>query len=363
MIASLHRPRILAFVALLAASLVVVAACASYDAVNFVNGNTGWAAGNSGIMKTTDGGETWTKQYDGPAHVISLDFVDEQHGWAVGDSTLLATTDGGQTWVTAGEPSQPLLKVAFVDASTGYGIASASVDVPGSVVKTTDGGHTWQTLSTPYPAGDICFRSASEGWAGVITPKGPGDLINGLAVLHTTDGGATWRQVLSVAAQDLLSAGGPSFSGNVVAAQLRCTSGAVWFVALGLPAHQETRAYRVYRMDNAGHWALTLASTNAGAAQAAPPLGPLTFEAPDGSTAYVGGTCGACSPAASVLRTTDGGQHWTQMPAPADPSVSFRMSFGSPSEGWLVTHPDNPDHVGLIFHTADGGQTWQQQYP
>ena len=68
------------------------------DAVAFPSTSRGWAAGRGAIIATTDGGATWTQQYEGRADIRSLEFADERHGWAVASDSLLRTADGGATW-------------------------------------------------------------------------------------------------------------------------------------------------------------------------------------------------------------------------------------------------------------------------
>ena len=54
-------------------------------------------------MATSDGGRTWARQYTGTAALHQLDFTDAAHGWAVGQGTLLRTTNGGASWTALGE--------------------------------------------------------------------------------------------------------------------------------------------------------------------------------------------------------------------------------------------------------------------
>ncbi len=84
--------------------------------VTFVDGRTGWAGGHDAvILKTVDGGETWTRQYSNPkaeAPVLALHFRDRTRGLAVGGFALaLQTTDGGASWnrrmLTASEGIAP----------------------------------------------------------------------------------------------------------------------------------------------------------------------------------------------------------------------------------------------------------------
>jgi photosystem II stability/assembly factor-like uncharacterized protein len=53
---------------------------------------------------------------------------------------------------------------------------------------------------------------------------------------------------------------------------------------------------------------------------------------------------------AVLLKTADGGLSWQTYDLP----TAGRITFDSPSDGWLVNH----DH-GQIYYTPDGGQTWR----
>jgi photosystem II stability/assembly factor-like uncharacterized protein len=82
-----------------------------FEKVHFLNANLGWAAGagfqssgSSGglITHTSDGGASWTVQYNGPVQVRSIQFLNAQTGWAVGDSgQVLYTSNGGSSWTAA----------------------------------------------------------------------------------------------------------------------------------------------------------------------------------------------------------------------------------------------------------------------
>ena len=64
-----------------------------------MDANTGWAVGFHGaLLHTTDGGETWTRQFGGTFFPLSaVTFVDAQIGTIVGFwGTILRTTTGGK---------------------------------------------------------------------------------------------------------------------------------------------------------------------------------------------------------------------------------------------------------------------------
>ena len=71
--------------------------------VYFTDNQTGWAVGNAGvILHTSDGGQTWAAQTSGTTlNLFTVYFIDNQTGWAAGhdqSSVLLKTTNGGTTW-------------------------------------------------------------------------------------------------------------------------------------------------------------------------------------------------------------------------------------------------------------------------
>src|SRR6266850_4167322 len=76
--------------------------------ITFVDAQLGWALAAQGavdpcsIFHTTDGGITWSRQFESeasPNPVATLHFVDSRNGWATGvDGRMLRTVDGGNTW-------------------------------------------------------------------------------------------------------------------------------------------------------------------------------------------------------------------------------------------------------------------------
>lgn len=63
--------------------------------------------------------------------------------------------------------------------------------------------------------------------------------------------------------------------------------------------------------------------------------------------------------AAFVLRTTDGGQHWTSFQIPSHQGVADvrDLFFVNESVGWLITWHFNNEGTHL-YHTTDGGKSW-----
>ena len=110
--------------------------------IKFISLTTGWAAGESGtILKTTDGGNTWTQQTSGVTNTLrSIFFLDANNGWACGDEgTILATTNGGTTWTPQSSPYTTQYNTArFANTSTGWITGAGNV-----LLKTINGGSSW----------------------------------------------------------------------------------------------------------------------------------------------------------------------------------------------------------------------------
>ncbi|HET8645395.1 MAG TPA: YCF48-related protein, partial [Vicinamibacteria bacterium] len=136
---------------------------------DFVDGNTGWVVGGR-IYKSTNGGQTWTEQFTPDDLLYAVSFGDALRGWAVGwGPTLLRTTDGGLTWTpqSAGAPGNALFAVEALGPDVAW---IAGTD--GFVARTTDGGQTWQPESAPgnggLPFEALRFLDAERGWVGGI---------------------------------------------------------------------------------------------------------------------------------------------------------------------------------------------------
>lgn len=116
--------------------------------VDMLDHKSGFMVGAYGtILKTTNGGATWTMVGDLPTEldVYDVDVIDQNTAWAVGYEGsvgfILKTTNGGATWepqYVGGESVAGLNSVFFFDASTGFAVGHG-----GLIVQTTDGGATW----------------------------------------------------------------------------------------------------------------------------------------------------------------------------------------------------------------------------
>jgi photosystem II stability/assembly factor-like uncharacterized protein len=152
----------------------------------FSRGGRGWSFGENGLIYSTrDGGETWTSLVS-PTRRLLLGgfFIDDDRGWIVGaGATIIQTSDGGETWYQSRLPEVEktvrFTAAWFVDNRIGWAVGSG-----GSVYHTTNGGRTWQKQASGVYTDlhDVKFVDAREGWA--VGTEG--------TIIHTVDGGAHW---------------------------------------------------------------------------------------------------------------------------------------------------------------------------
>jgi len=135
--------------------------------IQFVDQNTGYGCGASGtIMKTTNGGATWSNLTIGTTKALSaLFFLNANTGW-VGvrdDFYIRKTTDGGLTWVMQEADvlgSTEPIDIFFINAQTGY---TQSVN---RTFKTVNGGQQWDVINYSISAFyDLQYINESIGFA------------------------------------------------------------------------------------------------------------------------------------------------------------------------------------------------------
>lgn len=113
-----------------------------YD-INFVNNNTGFIIGDSGLYKSTDGGYTWQFMSAAIGESRFLSAPSESAVFTVKDDTLFKSFDGGATFDSQKFGFPFISKPFFITTNTGY-LACAGLN---KLFKTTDGGHAWTMVA------------------------------------------------------------------------------------------------------------------------------------------------------------------------------------------------------------------------
>lgn len=193
--------------------------------VAFLTKDLGWAAGaphwnqsdkefRGTIIKTTDGGSSWTAQDAGIAETFNaVVFQSLDLGWVAGkNGTILHTSDGGAHWtVQLTNTSDEFRGLAFSDSLNGWATAVRAThqdwlgeddDWTASIFHTSDGGQNWTQQILPDNAsflGRIDFVDSRTGWAAGAKRLEQEDTRIGHAgvVYSTKDGGKTWEEQYS----------------------------------------------------------------------------------------------------------------------------------------------------------------------
>ncbi len=176
------------------------------NGVFFMDGRYGWVIGDRGIIHTTqDNGSEWTPQNPRLEDNISdIFFRTRDDGWLVTSgatgSRILKTVDGGESWelvfqlaVAPGTNKNDvpvLYSVAFPNKKQGWVVGDA-----GRILHSEDGGKTWrrQESGTQDELVHVKFINDKRGW--VVGAKG--------TILYTDDGGRTWERQTSGTTQHL----------------------------------------------------------------------------------------------------------------------------------------------------------------
>ena len=173
-------------------------------------------AQNGGLLKSSDGGETWVRKHTEEGYAMrAITFWDAQVGYALGygepnNGVLLKTTDAGENWMRVADEAlsqsitdSPYLELFLVGVDALYIYQNLYYTCTPGLLKSTDGGLSFEWVDLPFEstlemvdgeAKAACFEG-NEGYC--IFSRGNPDADPMLGAFHTGDGGQTWtRHVL-----------------------------------------------------------------------------------------------------------------------------------------------------------------------
>ena len=302
----------------------------------------------SPLLKSTDGGATWSQINSGPFESLLAVSADSKIYALRFDRNLVASTDGGVTFTAPG--FQSALTSFAVDPADSNTLYAGTYGPNQSIMKSTDGGRNWTTVDTSVPpASALVVNPADSSVVYAAT------YVRG--IFKTSDRGATWS---------------PTNNGLIVRSLL-------------VLAVDPTNPATVYTGGDDG----LFKSVDGGATWAKQPVPPITLNIPQGPdvsprppfgpiappsiqsllidltnprTIYIGThrTDGCFSMDTLLYKSTDAGANW-------DNTVSPKQS-GCLADALLAIDPinsgtlymrwgDDWDGFGLI-ETADGGASW-----
>ena len=157
------------------------------------DGNVVTLVGPRGLRRSANGGQNFDPVESSAVANASLDDVDRTADnviYVFGKRAIAYSTNEGQSWKAMKRPGRSsLVQVDFVDRKTGFALAA-----DGRIWKTSNRGSSWSELVSvgferPY---QIAFGDSQNGYAVV----GSFDRLSAGWIMHTSDGGASWRPQL-----------------------------------------------------------------------------------------------------------------------------------------------------------------------
>lgn len=277
-----------------------------YDDIWFISPQVGWGVNSAGqIVHTEDGGRTWTVQETAEpgTWLRCMSFSSPTDGW-VGSITRrqrIWQTQNGKNWTNITErlPALPSA-VCGISSPSKNVVYAAGTQYPNraaGIMHTADGGQTWKSIAMAAHANlliDTYFIDDTHGW--VVGGQG-GTSYDKLkpVVLFTADGGQTWENRLQNSGIDFPT----------------------------------------------GEWGWKIQFLS-------PQLGFVSLEN---------------DAAAAILKTTDGGQSWKRIVV-NDPQKNVELEgigFINEKVGWVGGWGHNfvaGNADGTTSGTTDGGVTW-----
>jgi photosystem II stability/assembly factor-like uncharacterized protein len=253
---------------------------------------------------------------------------------------------------TSGVTDQ-LNSVYFVDVDTGWAAGKNN-----TILKTVDGGKTWSRALEREEGGNdfssILFTNAKEGW------------VQGHVLLHSSDGGETWRPASPLPGRKSLGDGSAVGTIRLQTGMFSTSDrlfksedgGTTWTDSSKLPRNSFRAIFaldpqHVWMVGDYGLYALT---TDGGATWQEPPM-PVKCRLTQ--VYFVSPKIGWILPVdhnGGPLSTTDGGLTWASQYAGAGQNRPLRdIHFVDERSGFLLVGSNGPD---VVYRTSDGGAKW-----
>jgi len=314
--------------------------------LDFTTPTDGWLLGRTCgdeaackvVLRTRDGGRTWSQLSGGPPgdpNRISVGGDGTIYAFGAG---LSVSHDGGASWDS--ELGDGKVKAVLDVEPEGTDVWALTVSVcatpcPGAIWRSADAGRTWR--SEPLPAsgpgadGQLVRQGGGQAWRLGVEEDETTFLLE-----HTDDDGITWSRLAF-----------PCDPVTTRAARLAVVDAAHLWLACGADNATAQQGKQVFRSSSGGtQWT-----------QAADPglLGHLSgIAAADAERAFL------ALGRNTMLATLDGGQSWQEaIPYdsgnPTDAGIA-PVHFVDPRHGWALGADDTGAPV--LWRTDDAGATW-----
>lgn len=334
----------------------------------FFSPDSGIFVGSGGtIMKTTDGGSSWSikqigNSYSEFSHLYDLSFTDQNHGYMLETWTnVYKTTDGGENWIRIyhEENGADITGVAFRDVLNGFIVGSG-----GLLLITTNGGTTWdRTILDPdeYYT-EIFFTTPDSGF--ILSSSG--------SILNTSDGGENWIPQISGVTCGLRGMYFPSsqlgyISGEFGILLKTMDGGANWnliqpgdtlFSLYSLSGIGNDTLIMLGEVDQGWYYDLRFVrSTDGGLNWSDIPYDDQD-QLPENLTCLLDGTCYSGGSRGLIMKSTDAGETWTTISSLITPNYISDIDFPSAQTGYASMCNYEVVHDIKVLKTIDGGDSW-----
>jgi photosystem II stability/assembly factor-like uncharacterized protein len=289
------------------------------------NGTNLFAGTDGGLFLSTDNGTTWTAPSSALTSLVVYTIVSGGTSLFAGTGGgAFLSTDDGRSWTSMGLTNYAVYALLVSGASLLAGTG-------GGVFLSTDNRTSWKASNTGL------IRTWSSAFAIDASDSNTATIsVRPTSIFQTVDGGSTWREMLI---------GEPREDVTDIS---MADGNHIWLC---------TDHGRIYGTTDGGvSWTVQFYDTSK----------TKFFNYIKMFDLYSGVAEGDGPPGARalVLKTTDGGDHWTSVPNSLEGSsgsIWQRIDFVNPEVGYFFVSGFGPQ---ALFKTTDGGVMWSQtNYP
>ncbi len=378
------------------------------------------AAGDGGLLKSTDRGGHWKVIYRGDAHGALVDPSDSAVIYITSGGEILKSVDAGKSWSRIQSPQQTYsFKLSINRGDPG---ALCAISSTGQIFRSKDRGESWEEINAPYAslnvvlAGDPVhpgtlyvgsksgiFKSSDGGnsWRPInngvgsmpvhaiaVAPSAHSVLYAlGAALAKSVDGGQTWSQIdLRVTGSILTSYGAYAVQGNVMALAIDPLDADKLHAMTGYGVFKSTDGGETWSkvsnvMEGQAVCSVFVDPSNPAVLYATATSDGKAFKSTDGGDTWeelefgfprLGGCGLLVDPADSsvlfatsetgIIRSTDGGESWRKLSSETGANARLAGTVGQQVDS-LVNDPDDASILYAasplgILRSPDRGRTW-----
>jgi photosystem II stability/assembly factor-like uncharacterized protein len=306
------------------------------------------------ILKSSDGGQTWTSVSRFLLTPKKVQFSANGTGWLIGSigsscgvdlcpNVIMVSSDGGKSWDRASTAGGQLVDLAAVSPDNVWALdthCTKNETCQAIVDWSASSGQLWDNHLPPITGSAFSLVRAGPATAWVMATA-PGGA-HAVQVAATSDAGASWQVHPTPCV-------GPDYRSSF-------TSSRAGWLACRETEGQQAGTLPVYQtVDGGQSWQLT-----GGGSLPATTEGPVTPTAHPGGESSGAGVGGFVALDAThfllalgdgnVLRSDDGARIWKTVLSAGEPLSD--LVFAGPHDGWLLA-------ATKVWRTTDGGITWQ----